>query len=505
MAITRSKGSRLEVDESIASLIVARLPDIRDRLALACVSKVWRLAAGSPGCLGLHNDSLVVEGALADKLPIDAAGAPAANTRVWQLMAYAGRGIRVLEIHSSGLKSLTFSTADRKYLVDGSYWGKVIKRPSYLTGIPTMADPSRTAIDQWRKYGCVPPVQFPIGYHLWTHLQVLDLRGCELLSVNDEVSYFLAEVTKIHTRPKEQRLDRLMLGGCDLVGLTEYDLTSDLFGLSLWQYVRHEPDVEKSLQAPFDLCPCTGCRRVIGEGGQCKCCKHPYCMSCDYAFERVPLCDFCDQDFLCGEACFGGEGPFMTCDSCELMFCEGCSQKEEVPMVLICVGSDDHEGCFKRMCEVCERNQDEVCFIGCDECEGFWCDSCDKAPPLNFCDWKGCTKVSCEDCETSPFAAVAMTYTAEIARSGLAGYTANAAIRNTAPRALRSITNARKYTSTSRLHHKIRRINSNFEPRRPAAPSPTVPTPVGTTSACNTIPLIKRRHVIQFLSSSDGM
>ena len=403
MAITRSKGSRLEVDESIASLIVARLPDIRDRLALACVSKVWRLAAGSPGCWGLHNDSLVVEGALADKLPIDAAGAPAANTRVWQLMAYAGRGIRVLEIHSSGLKSLTFSTADRKYLVDGSYWGKVIKRPSYLTGIPTMADPSRTAIDQWRKYGCVPPVQFPIGYHLWTHLQVLDLRGCELLSVNDEVSYFLAEVAQIHTRPKEQRLDRLMLGGCDLVGLTEYDLTSDLFGLSLWQYVRHEPDVEKSLQAPFDLCPCTGCRRVIGEGGQCKCCKHPYCMSCDYAFERVPLCDFCDQDFLCGEACFGGEGPFMTCDSCELMFCEGCSQKEEVPMVLICVGSDDHEGCFKRMCEVCERNQDEVCFIGCDECEGFWCDSCDKAPPLNFCGWKGCTKVSCEDCGNFSF------------------------------------------------------------------------------------------------------
>ena len=42
MAITRSKSSRLEVDESIASLIVARLPDIRDRLALACVSKVWR-------------------------------------------------------------------------------------------------------------------------------------------------------------------------------------------------------------------------------------------------------------------------------------------------------------------------------------------------------------------------------------------------------------------------------------------------------------------------------
>ena len=119
MAITRSKGSRLEVDESIASLIVARLPDIRDRLALACVSKVWRLAAGSPGCWGLHNDSLVVEGALAEKLSIDTAGAPAAKTRVWQLMSYAGRGIRLLEIHSSGLRSLTISSfSHRISLVD---------------------------------------------------------------------------------------------------------------------------------------------------------------------------------------------------------------------------------------------------------------------------------------------------------------------------------------------------------------------------------------------------
>ena len=370
MAITRSKGSRLEVDESIASLIVARLPDIRDKLALACVSKVWRLAAGSPGCWALHNDSLVVEGALAEKLPIDAAGAPPANTRVWQLMSYAGREIRVLEIHSSGLRSLTiWGGEDARYLVDG----KVVKRPSYLNGIPS---------------------SIAIGYHLWTHLQVLDLRGCELLSVKCEVSYFLAKVTQIHTRPKEQRLDRLMLGGCDLGGLTESSLTG------LWQCVRHEPDVEKSTQAPFDLCPCTGCRRVMSKGGQCKVCKHPYCLSCRYqSTVHELLCDFCDQDFLCGRsACLEGDIPFMYCDSCDLMFCEGCSQKDEVPYVLTCVGSDAREGCFMHMCEPCADKQDEVCFIGCDECEGFWCDSCDKAPEVYFCIGKGCTTVSCDDC-----------------------------------------------------------------------------------------------------------
>ena len=220
------------------------------------------MAAGSPGCWGLHNDSLVVEGALAEKLPIDAAGAPAANTRVWQLMSYAGGGIRVLEIHSSGLRSLTFSTADRKYLVDGSYGQScqktfVLDRGAIQRGLfPHTNGPTR-------KDGCALPLHFHIGSR-FTHLQVLDLRGCELLSVNDEVSYFLAEVAHIHMRPKEQRLDRLMLAGCDLVGLDEDDLDG------LWQYVRHEPDVEKSLQAPFDLCPCTGCRRVIGEGAQCK-------------------------------------------------------------------------------------------------------------------------------------------------------------------------------------------------------------------------------------------
>ena len=185
----------------------------------------------------------------------------------------------------------------------------------------------------------------------------------------------------------------------------------------------------------------------------------------------------------------------MTCDSCELMFCEGCSQKEEVPMVLICVGSDDHEGCFKRMCEVCERNQDEVCFIGCDECEGFWCDSCDKAPPLNFCDWKGCTKVSCEDCETSPFAAVAMTCTAEIARSGLAGYTANAAIRNTAPRALRSITNARKYRARPAI---ITKFGGSIQTSNPGGPP-------RRRRRCRLRLVHVIAHVIQFLSSSDGM
>jgi hypothetical protein len=63
------------------------------------------------------------------------------------------------------------------------------------------------------------------------------------------------------------------------------------------------------LQAPFDLCPCTGCRRVIGEGGQCKVCKHPYCMSCDMIYSATVR--LCDQDFLCGRtACLGGGHSF---------------------------------------------------------------------------------------------------------------------------------------------------------------------------------------------------
>ena len=328
----------LEVDESVASLIVAHLPDIRDRLALACVSKVWRSAAGSPGCWGLYHDSLVVEGAVAERLSNELF---APNLK--QLIVYAGDELRVLEIHSSALCGLP-----------------IVR---YVVPLPR-----------------IQPLCF-------SFLQVLDLRGCKALSVITDVSYFLAGAD-IHMRPKENRLDRLMLSGCKLDGLDE--AVSSL--VSLWTYVRHEPNVEKSLQAPFDLCQCTGCDCIIGEGSQCKGCKHPYCSHCVEDDEVVwKLCDYCNKDIMClqGE-CLGGQ-PYMSCSICDLQFCKACSWR---PGCLVCSGSETRKGCLDAICEDCEQRH--MYFVFCDACQSNWCNRCGTAPEISYC--STCDSTLCDDC-----------------------------------------------------------------------------------------------------------
>ena len=352
----------LEVDESVASLIVAHLPDIRDRLALACVSKVWRSAAGSPGCWGLHHDSLVVEGAVAERLQrglrrgmkmLSAAlGYPSCRivvrSNLAQLILYVGDELRVLEVHSAA-----------------------------LCGLPVA------------RYVPQPGIQQALCF---SFLQVLDLRGCKALTVKLEVSYFLACV-RIHTRPKENRLDRLMLGGCDLDGLDDASL------VRLWTYVRHEPDVNKSLRAPFDLCQCTGCDCIIGKGGQCKGCKHPYCSHCSMEEGEVVLnlCVYCDKEFVCAdrEGCPGGQ-PYMSCSLCDLQFCEACSNT--APGCLVCAGSKTREGCLDAICEDCEEGFDEY-FVMCDVCDGFWCNRCGTAPEMSYCSNEECSSPLCDDCK----------------------------------------------------------------------------------------------------------
>ena len=51
----------IDVHESVASAIVAHVPEVKDRLALGCVSRACRLAAASPGCWQLHHNTLRIE------------------------------------------------------------------------------------------------------------------------------------------------------------------------------------------------------------------------------------------------------------------------------------------------------------------------------------------------------------------------------------------------------------------------------------------------------------
>ena len=83
------KKARVDVDESVASAIVAHVPDVRDRLALGCVSHIWRDAASSPGCWQLAPFPLLIEPPLANKLTDDA---------FKQLMLYAGNALTCIKV-----------------------------------------------------------------------------------------------------------------------------------------------------------------------------------------------------------------------------------------------------------------------------------------------------------------------------------------------------------------------------------------------------------------------
>ena len=104
----------------------------------------------------------------------------------------------------------------------------------------------------------------------------------------------------------------------------------------------------------------------------------------------------------------------MYCDSCDLMFCKECSQKDEVPGVLICVGSDAREGCFMLMCETCADNQDEVC-LGATNAKAFGAINVTKPQTYIFVKGRVAPQPAVKTAGTSSFAVIAMTSTAEIA------------------------------------------------------------------------------------------
>ena len=75
-----------EPDESIGAAVLAHVHDVRDRLALACVSREWRRVAATEGSWGVAHDELVMKGELAKRLT---------DERLERLMRYYGRLKRV--------------------------------------------------------------------------------------------------------------------------------------------------------------------------------------------------------------------------------------------------------------------------------------------------------------------------------------------------------------------------------------------------------------------------
>jgi len=66
VANTDSIAATFNVDESVAAAVFAHVTDTRDRLALTCVSRVWRKVASSEGCWGTHDDLYIYDEKITD-------------------------------------------------------------------------------------------------------------------------------------------------------------------------------------------------------------------------------------------------------------------------------------------------------------------------------------------------------------------------------------------------------------------------------------------------------
>lgn len=282
-----------EPDESIGAAVLAHVHDVRDRLALACVSREWRRVAATEGSWGVAHDELVVKGELAKRLT---------DERLERLMRYCGRLKRVeLRDFPSTFKG-TFMT---------------------------------------KGFTSLHP-------RVFESLESLVLRS-ETSSLNiKRVKNFLSRLG-VRDRPKAERLDRLHLGGCKA---TAGDVA---FLLECVRHDRdRKKPLEKGA---LDLWVCDTCERVVSSrywvsddsafefGDQCDACKKMYCEGCLENMESGPgfkLCDECEITFLCGcpESANRFEDFWAGCCLIPMYGEPGCGAK-------LCPRCDDLCGCIK--------------------------------------------------------------------------------------------------------------------------------------------------------------
>jgi hypothetical protein len=324
--MTDETVATFDVDESTAALVLQHVDDLRDRMALASTSRVWRDAATAPATC---RDRLVVEGAVAARLTDD---------RLEILLnSYAGPGLRSLEVRDA----LVMFTGT------GLVFGPLVLDDQH------QPEAYKNADAQYAHY----ENRFP-------ELQTLILNQCP--GVEPQYMNAFLEQLEIDNRDKKDRLDRLGLAGCcnDLsqAGLAILDT-----------FVRHERDVSLPFAAgPFDLWPCVHCPLMIDEGIQCVDCKSVACMGHGEGGigDGAPICSFCDAYVCLSADCGADDGDGDTdgvahsahCGSCGVAVCFECARGTDA--ALLCSGSVDFPGCHRVTCTGCIGGT----FV-CDRCE----------------------------------------------------------------------------------------------------------------------------------------
>jgi hypothetical protein len=343
-----------DVDESVAAAVLSRVPDIRDRLALGCVSSVWKNAVTSEGAWGTCD--LVLDSELGKRLT---------DERFGRLLHYC---VEVKHLEVCDAPAAEF---EGNFLFDEGIAAKFASLESFkLTNCPDV--------------DCARVVDF---------MNAIGMTA----------------------RPKDKRLRYLHLAGCDVESLHEgvspmvslHDCLAadqdDIFHLE--QGKKSVPSVIRvQNKANFDLW-WSVCELIVptSEVKICNSCTSAFCGSC--AEQQGSFCDGCGE-FMCFECEERSDDLFeVSCHGCGERFCQEClllSQK-----INICRGGpcSDKEGtdkrCFKAYCEPCQKKKN-VTFGMCFECFGVWCLDCayDKdGPCLNTCFGQGgCYESMCQPC-----------------------------------------------------------------------------------------------------------
>ena len=341
-----------DVDESVAAAVLARVSSPRDRLALACVSSVWKNAVTSEGAWGTCD--LVLDSELGKRLTDEGFG---------RLLCYCG-DLAHLEVCDAPAAEF-----EGNFLFDEGIAAKFASLESFkLTNCP--------GVD------CARVVDF-------------------------------MEAIGMTARPKDKRLRYLHLAGCDVAEWQVYThpLVSlhaclaadqdDIFHLE--QGKKSVPSVIRvQNKANFDLWWCE-CELIVptSEVKICNSCTSAFCGSCA---EEGSFCDGC-AEFTCLECEEESDDRFLLdCHGCGERFCQECHLSQKFN---ICRGGpcSDKEGtdkrCFKAYCEPCQKKKN-VTFGMCFECFGVWCMDCAYAkdgPCLNTCFGQGgCYESMCQPC-----------------------------------------------------------------------------------------------------------
>lgn len=374
----------VDVDESIASAIVAFVPDIKDRLALGCLSRAWRLAASSPSCWSFHDSGLVVPPSLAKILN---------DHRFDKLMSCAGHQITRIEVHDAS--------------------------PSFRLG--TLCTQLALPLPKLRSIdfrGCGISVRFavlPFVVRLEHRLDIIKVDGCDLngmslRSVKVLWNYVCDDYTgkrgavdigecplcrKIKGKGSECRMcDNELCDEC--VDTQGYDKCDICNRISCQLDNCAVDDMMDAIDA-MEILYCAECNK-----GFCNaCCDALYfCHGHDAAKGcRKLICDSCSMPAIC-DICRGrwcekcDEAAFVRyCDKCYKSVCEQCADKTDVNF-------DHCDKCYGDWCEQC-ADKAGVYFDRCDECYGSWCSKCSPGNHyycMGTTKKEGCGSTHCEAC-----------------------------------------------------------------------------------------------------------